>query len=81
MNTPYTRNTKEVREFLEKEGFTPLSFYQGKKYIYPLISNFANVHSSWKVRDYSTFDDPEEKTFLVSSVLDFDEFRDKVYEM
>lgn len=81
MKIPYTRNTKEVREFLEKENFFPLSSFQGKKYVYPNISTRANINRTWKERWYSTFDYPEEHTFLIPNDLDFEEFKNKVYEM
>lgn len=74
MKVPYTKNTKEVRLFLEQEGFTPLSFFQGKQYIYPVISTRANKDKEWKEKDYSTFNHPERYHYFV----DFSNFINEV---
>jgi hypothetical protein len=70
---PYTDNTKEIRLKLEMVGYRPLSFFQGKKYIRPMITNWANKDESWKVYEYSTFDDPEELNYPTNYLqkLDF----------
>ena len=74
MKTPYTENSKEMREFLEQQGFDPLTFYQGKKYIAPLVSTFANINNEWKVYDYTTFDRAERYHYY----LDFDKFGEEI---
>lgn len=61
--TPYTENTTEVRIKLQMMGYKPLSFFQGKKYIRPMISTWANKDSTWKQYEYSTFDNPEDLTY------------------
>ena len=56
---PYTKNTTEARQVLESLGYRPLSFFQGKKYVFGIISECANARSIWKEKDYSTFDNRE----------------------
>ena len=60
---PYTENTTEVRRKLEMMGYNPLSFFQGKKYISPMITTWANKDNTWKEYEYSTFDDPINLTY------------------
>lgn len=74
MKVPYTKNTEEARQFLQQQGFTPLSFFQGKEYVYPLVSTFANKDKEWKVYDYSTFSQPDDYHF-------FTEFPDFINEV
>lgn len=65
MKIPFIENSKYVRDYLEAKGFLPLRFFQGKAFIYPLISERANSKSEWKEYDYSTFSESEIKdTFL-----------------
>lgn len=54
--TPYTKNTPEARHVLKVLGYQPLSFFQGKEFVYGSISNWANAHDSWTEKDYATFD-------------------------
>ncbi|MGI9582623.1 hypothetical protein ACR1PO_15615 [Chryseobacterium sp. RRHN12] len=56
---PYTKNTIEARQVLQSLGYRPLSFFQGKKYVFGIISDRANAYSAWKEKDYSTFDNRE----------------------
>jgi len=56
---PFTKNTSEARQVLRSLGYRPLSFFQGKKYVFGIISDCANAYSAWKEKDYSTFDDRE----------------------
>lgn len=51
---PYTENSREIRKILGDLGYSPLSFFQGKDFIYPVVSDRANAHSTWKNYDYST---------------------------
>lgn len=73
-NIPFTLNTSEARLLLEKEGFSGLSFYQGKKYIYPIISTWSNKNSTWKEKNYSTFSESDGKDFLMPNVCQLKEF-------
>ena len=41
-------------------GYRPLSFFQGKKYLRPMITTWGSNHRSWKNYEYSTFENPEE---------------------
>lgn len=72
---PYTKNTKEVRILLEKEGFFPLSFFQGKEYIYPVISHWGNSKSTWVEKEYSTCNQSDliTKSYL-KEVLSLEDF-------
>lgn len=54
--TPYTKNTPEARQILNSLGYRPLSFFQGKTYVYGSISNCANAHTNWTEKNYATFD-------------------------
>lgn len=71
---PFTLNTSEARLLLEKEGFSGLSFYQGQKYIYPIISTWSNKKSTWKEKNYSTFSESDGKEFLMPNVSQLKEF-------
>ena len=64
---PYTENSREIRKILEDLGYSPLSFFQGKDFIYPVVSNRVNTHGSWKNYDYSTCN---EKDLNFENVLD-----------
>ena len=55
-NIQFTKNTLEARRYLENNGFTGLSFFQGKYYIYAFLTTRANAKKQWKEKDYSTFD-------------------------
>ena len=55
----FIKNSHEARVALAKNGFEPLSFCQGKEYIQPMISTFANCHTTWKEKSYSTFSKSE----------------------
>ncbi len=73
---PYTKNTKEIRYFLEQRGFSPLRFYQGGEYVYPSVTTWANSKGTWKDGSYATFsaDKIKSMSFLdsePSSELDF----------
>lgn len=61
MKTPFTKNTKEARIFLESEGYSPLSFYMDMECVRPCISTWANINGTWKEKNYSTFNIEEEK--------------------
>jgi len=76
---PYTLNTPEVRIFLESKGFRPLRFFQGKKFIRPIISNWANKDHQWKEHEYCTFKESEivHMDYLTQE-LSFTEFSEKV---
>ncbi|MEE6130247.1 hypothetical protein V2E39_22805 [Chryseobacterium arthrosphaerae] len=56
---PYTKNTVEARQVLQSLGYKPLSFFQGKKYVFGIISDCANAYTAWQEKDYSTFDNRE----------------------
>lgn len=71
---PFIKNTKEVRVFLEKKGFTPLSFFQGKDYVYPIISTWANKNNTWKEKDYSTFNKSDNYNWDLFKEVDFTQF-------
>jgi len=72
---PYTLNTSEVRSYLMSKGYKPLSFFQGKKYVYPLISTCGNFNTIWKEKDYSTFDLDKKESFLYKEECSFEEFK------
>ena len=65
---PFTKNTQNIRLFLDKNGYNPLRFFQGKEYIYPIVSVMANAKSTWNEKDYSTFDESE-KSKMIPKVL------------
>jgi hypothetical protein len=75
--TPYTENTKEVRKKLEAIGYRPLSFFQGKKYIRPMICTWANKDRTWKTYEYSTFEDSEKLTYH-TNYLEENDFVDEL---
>jgi hypothetical protein len=83
LKTPYAENTKEARQFLESKGFKPLRFFMGKRFIYPIISQWANASNSWTEKDYSTVSSEElkEKTFFKKEVSAFEEFKKQVDEL
>ena len=60
---PYTNNTENLRTKIETFGYSPLRFFQGCKFIKPIISIRANSKLVWKEYTYSTFDDIEEYDF------------------
>lgn len=72
----FTKNTKEVRSFLEENGFKGLSFFQGKYYIYAFLTERANINHRWIEKDYTTFDleDMQELDYLHEEVS-FEEFK------
>lgn len=76
-DTPYTKNTKEIRKFLEEREYFPLRFFQGGEYIYPIVSTMANAQSTWKVKDYSTFDESKKinMPYLMDSPLSEEDFK------
>jgi hypothetical protein len=59
----YTENTEEIRKKLEMMGYSPLSFFQGKEYIRPMICTWGNIRGTWKTYEYSTFEDPEKLNY------------------
>lgn len=73
-NIPFTLNTPKSRLLLEKEGFEGLSFFQGGKYIYPIISTWSNKNSTWKEKNYSTFSYSDGKDFLMPNISELSEF-------
>jgi hypothetical protein len=79
-NVPFSKNTKEIRAFLENQGYFPLRFFQGKEYIYPIVSTWANSKSTWQERDYSTFDGKEKykMPYLVNQELSEDSFKSAI---
>ncbi len=79
-NIPYTKNTLEVREFLESKGFKGLSFFQGKEFVYAFLTTRANKHKTWKEKDYATFSEAEKskKQFLSNKISSFKNFKDEV---
>lgn len=60
---PYTNNTENLRTKIETFGYLPLRFFQGGKFIKPIISIRANSKLVWKEYTFSTFDDVEEYDF------------------
>ena len=60
---PYTNNTENLRTKIETFGYSPLRFFQGGKFIKPIISTRANSKLVWKEYTYSTFNDIEEYDF------------------
>ncbi len=81
---PFTKNTGEIRTWLEQEGYSPLRFYQGGEYIYPIITTWANAKMSWEEKDYSTFSKNSEvikMPFLVSECCDESQFKKLVQEL
>lgn len=77
---PFTKNTKEVRQFLEQNGYTPLSFFQGKELISPIVSTYANARTQWLVYDYTTFnlDEVSSKYYLQDEICDFEKFKSEI---
>ena len=73
-NIPYITNSKEIRILLEKNGYTSLSFYQGKQFVFPIISTWGNKFGEWKEKDYSTTDNILNKSYLNSKESSFSEF-------
>jgi len=71
---PWTKNTKEVRILLENNGFKPLAFFQGRKFLKPMITTWANKDKTWVKNEYSTFDLPKNITGLSFKMLDAEEF-------
>lgn len=80
-NIPYTKNTREARDFLRLRGFKPLSFYQGDRFIYPMISTWANKTGEWKEKNYATFSSPDEMHILMGSESSLDEFINHIDEL
>ena len=68
----YTHNTREIRVKLETMGYRPLTFFQGKEYIRPMITTWGNKDGSWKVYEYSTFNDPEKLSYPTSYLEETD---------
>ena len=62
----FTKNTPEIRKYIESLGFKGLSFFQGGEFIYAFLTKRANKYKEWKEKDYSTFNekDKERMTFL-----------------
>jgi hypothetical protein len=73
-NIPYITNSKEIRILLEKNGYTSLSFFQGKQFVFPIISTWGNKFGKWKEKDYSTTDNILNKSYLNSKESSFSEF-------
>ncbi len=73
-NIPYITNSKEIRILLEKNGYTSLSFFQGKQFAFPIISTWGNKFGEWKEKDYSTTDNILNKSYLNSKESSFSEF-------
>jgi hypothetical protein len=73
-NIPYITNSKEIRILLEKNGYTSLSFFQGKQFVFPIISTWGNKFGEWKEKDYSTTDNILNKSYLNSKESSFSEF-------
>lgn len=73
----FTKNTPEVRKFLEGKGFKGLSFFQGGEFIYAVISIRANKNGEWKEKNYSTFNekDKQRMTFLNKEISKLEEFK------
>lgn len=71
---PFIKNSKEVRILLEKNNYSPLSFFQGKKFVFPIISTWQNKFGKWIEKDYSTTDDVLSKEYLNSKESTFLEF-------
>jgi hypothetical protein len=80
---PYTKNTSEARKFLEQNRYTPLSFFQGKEFISPIVSNYANKNAQWLVYDYTTFnkDEVNSKTYLQDKDCDFEKFKSEIVRL
>ena len=73
-NIPYITNSKEIRILLEKNGYTPLSFFQGKQFVFPIISTWGNKFGEWQEKNYSTTDNILDKDYFnskESSSLEF----------
>ena len=82
-NTPWTENTIEVRKFLEKNKFHPLTFFEGGDYVYAFLTTRANKNDQWVEKDYSTFNINEKgsMSFLneeKSTVADFKIFIENI---
>lgn len=73
-NIPYITNSKEIRILLEKNGYTPLSFFQGKQFVFPIISTWGNKFGEWQEKNYSTTDNILDKDYLNSKESSFSEF-------
>lgn len=73
-NIPYITNSKEIRILLEKNGYTSLSFFQGKQFVFPIISTWGNKFGEWKEKDYSTTDNILDKDYFNSKESSFLEF-------
>ena len=73
-NIPYITNSKEIRILLEKNGYTSLSFFQGKQFVFPIISTWGNKFGEWQEKNYSTTDNILDKSYLNSKESSFSEF-------
>lgn len=71
---PFIKNNSEIRLFLQNKGYKPLSFFQGEKFIFPIISTWGNKFGEWKEKDYSTTDNILNKSYLNSKESSFSEF-------
>lgn len=74
--TPYTKNTPEARHVLKVLGYQPLSFFQGKEFVYASIATCGNAYNTWYEKDYTTFDVKESYHEYKESTLE--EFIDKI---
>ena len=73
-NVPFITNSRKIRLLLEKHGYNPLSFFQNKQFIFPVISTGSNKFGEWKEKDYSTTDNILNKSYLNSKESSFSEF-------
>lgn len=78
---PYTKNTADARIYLEENGYSPLRFFQGKSYICPCVSTFANKHKQWLVYDYLTFNEDEKKSYMMSFESNFEDFKSLIVRL
>lgn len=75
---PYTDNTESLRTKIENLGYQPLRFFQGCKFIKPVISVRANSKSNWIEYTYSTFNDINEYDFELFYLTE-DEFLQEIF--
>jgi hypothetical protein len=71
---PFIKNNSEIRLFLQNKGYKPLSFFQGKKFVFPIISTWGNKFGEWKEKSYSTTDNILNKSYLNSKESSFSQF-------
>lgn len=77
MKNKYTKNTKEIRNYLESKGFIGMSFFQNEEFIYAFLTTRANKHKQWKEKDYGTFNQNRIESYDFLNQVEATEFEFK----